>query len=373
MTGFDLMDAKLRIAPRGRRFADRRPLLAAPALAQDAANLPATRRRAPMATASPTPMTLPPTRTASAGAPEEQTAEDIVVTGFRASLTAALERQARRDRHHRRHQGRGHRRLPRQQPRRIDPAHSGRRHQPRPGRRPQHHRARPRPGLHPRAHQRHRGRSARPAAPTPAAAPTAAARSTSTSSPPSCSTRSRCARPPRPMSRKARSAPPSICRRRGRSTIATTSPSSARRRSATTTSPTRSTRASPPWSRPSSPTASSASCSRPPIASAASVEEGPSTVRWERGTDNGGFAPASTLPAARRQGFAFFHPRIPRYDSYRYTTERLGLTGSLQFAADRRTLLTLRRALCATSSRTAPSNISRRSRSAARAPASRRP
>ncbi|HEX9946330.1 MAG TPA: TonB-dependent receptor [Allosphingosinicella sp.] len=70
-------------------------------------------------------------------------------------------------------------------------------------------------------------------------------------------------------------------------------------------------------------------------------EEGPSTVRWERGTDNGGFAPASTLPAGATQGFAFFHPRIPRYDSYRYSTERLGLTGSLQFQPADSTLLTL--------------------------------
>ena len=69
---------------------------------------------------------------------------------------------------------------------------------------------------------------------------------------------------------------------------------------------------------------------------------------------------------ARRQGFAFFHPRIPRYDSYRYKTERLGLTGSLQFQADRQHPADVRRALCATSSRTARSNISRRSRSAAR-------
>ncbi|HYG46455.1 MAG TPA: TonB-dependent receptor [Allosphingosinicella sp.] len=68
-------------------------------------------------------------------------------------------------------------------------------------------------------------------------------------------------------------------------------------------------------------------------------EEGPSTVRWERGTDNGGFAPASTLPAGAST-FAFFHPRIPRYDSYRYSTERLGLTGSLQFQPADSTLLT---------------------------------
>jgi len=69
-------------------------------------------------------------------------------------------------------------------------------------------------------------------------------------------------------------------------------------------------------------------------------EEGPSTVRWERGTDNGGFAPASTLPTGAQQGFAFFHPRIPRYDSYRYQTERLGLTGSIQWQPTDSTLLT---------------------------------
>ncbi|HEY0114157.1 MAG TPA: TonB-dependent receptor [Allosphingosinicella sp.] len=70
------------------------------------------------------------------------------------------------------------------------------------------------------------------------------------------------------------------------------------------------------------------------------VEEGPSTVRWERNTDNGGFAAASTLPTGATAGTPYFHPRIPRYDSYRYQTERLGLTGSLQFQVTDRTLLT---------------------------------
>ncbi len=70
-------------------------------------------------------------------------------------------------------------------------------------------------------------------------------------------------------------------------------------------------------------------------------EEGPSTVRWERGTDNGGFAAGSALPTGAQQGFAFFHPRIPRYDSYQYKTERLGLTGSVQFQPTDRTLVTV--------------------------------
>jgi iron complex outermembrane receptor protein len=71
------------------------------------------------------------------------------------------------------------------------------------------------------------------------------------------------------------------------------------------------------------------------------LEEGPSTVRWERGTDNGGFAPASTLPQGATQGNAFFHPRIPRYDSYSYQTERLGLTGSVQWQPSDATLVSL--------------------------------
>lgn len=71
------------------------------------------------------------------------------------------------------------------------------------------------------------------------------------------------------------------------------------------------------------------------------TEEGPSTVRWERGTDNGGFAATSTLPTGASQGFAFFHPRIPRYDSYRYDNKRLGLTGTVQWAPQESTLLTL--------------------------------
>jgi TonB-dependent receptor len=69
-------------------------------------------------------------------------------------------------------------------------------------------------------------------------------------------------------------------------------------------------------------------------------EEGPSTVRWERGIDNGGFAAASTLPSGATN-FQFFHPRIPRYDSYRYETERLGVTGSIQWQPSDATLLTL--------------------------------
>ncbi len=70
-------------------------------------------------------------------------------------------------------------------------------------------------------------------------------------------------------------------------------------------------------------------------------EEGPSTVRWERGLDNGGFAPASAVPQGATPGFNFFHPRIPRYDSYQYQTERLGMSGSIQWQPSDATLLSL--------------------------------
>jgi TonB-dependent receptor len=79
------------------------------------------------------------------------------------------------------------------------------------------------------------------------------------------------------------------------------------------------------------------------------LEEGPSTVRWEPGAEagttpprpvNGGFNPASTLPSGATD-FTFFHPRIPRYDSYSYETKRLGITGSIQWQPSDATLLTL--------------------------------
>jgi TonB-dependent receptor len=59
-------------------------------------------------------------------------------------------------------------------------------------------------------------------------------------------------------------------------------------------------------------------------------DDGASTVRWQKG----GFttlAPGYTGPALADLNAAF-HPRIPRYDMYRNEQERLGVTGSLQFA-----------------------------------------
>ena len=59
------------------------------------------------------------------------------------------------------------------------------------------------------------------------------------------------------------------------------------------------------------------------------VEEGSDSVRWAGGTTNGGFSAASPFAAAR--GADIYHPRIPRYNSYRSEQERLGVTGSIQF------------------------------------------
>ncbi|MCL6698592.1 TonB-dependent receptor [Sphingomonas sp. NSE70-1] len=70
------------------------------------------------------------------------------------------------------------------------------------------------------------------------------------------------------------------------------------------------------------------------------MEEGPSTVRWEPASSNGGFHATSTRPTGATDN-NYFHPRIPRYDSYKYDTERLGLTGTLQFEPTDRTMITI--------------------------------
>ncbi|MEI9850930.1 MAG: TonB-dependent receptor plug domain-containing protein [Sphingomonas sp.] len=100
-------------------------------------------------------------------------------------------------------------------------------------------------------------------------------------------------------------------------------------------------------------------------------EEGPSTVRWERGTDNGGFAPASATPTGAQQGMAFF-TRASR------ATTPISIRPSGWASPDRSSSSPGRRRWSRStrsmpiSSRSGPSNISRRCRSAARARASRR-
>jgi TonB-dependent receptor len=59
------------------------------------------------------------------------------------------------------------------------------------------------------------------------------------------------------------------------------------------------------------------------------IEEGHSTVRWDRGTSSGNFSAASPFAAARSADV--FHPRIPRYGVLEHDQQRIGVTGSLQF------------------------------------------
>jgi len=72
-------------------------------------------------------------------------------------------------------------------------------------------------------------------------------------------------------------------------------------------------------------------------------DEGSSTVRWQAG---GGFGPLdATYPATGAptlaQINASFRPRIPRYDKYEHEQERLGLTAALQFAPSDRATISL--------------------------------
>ncbi len=67
------------------------------------------------------------------------------------------------------------------------------------------------------------------------------------------------------------------------------------------------------------------------------VEEGSSTVRWQ----NAGFGAASGTPDTLAQINAAFHPRIPRYDHYDGTQQRLGITGALQWRPSNATELSL--------------------------------
>lgn len=85
-----------------------------------------------------------------------------------------------------------------------------------------------------------------------------------------------------------------------------------------------------------------------------SLEEGASTVRWQR-QSNCTVTPANCFqdvlgqtaatPAGSRPDYdavnAAFHPRIPRYDVYQHTQERLGVTGALQWTPTADTSATL--------------------------------
>ncbi|WP_116808820.1 TonB-dependent receptor [Steroidobacter cummioxidans] len=69
------------------------------------------------------------------------------------------------------------------------------------------------------------------------------------------------------------------------------------------------------------------------------LDEGSSTVRWQNGA---GLAADSSAPGLNAtQLSAAFRPRIPRYDIYQHDQDRLGLTGSLQWAPTDRTTISL--------------------------------
>jgi iron complex outermembrane receptor protein len=78
------------------------------------------------------------------------------------------------------------------------------------------------------------------------------------------------------------------------------------------------------------------------------LEEGANITRWSAGGANGGFNSASTINgytigqinnASATTGL--FHPRLPAYVSYDHNTERLGLTGALQWRPDDKSTVTL--------------------------------
>jgi len=77
------------------------------------------------------------------------------------------------------------------------------------------------------------------------------------------------------------------------------------------------------------------------------LEEGANITRWSAGGANGGFNSASTIDGFTidqinntSAATGLFHPRLPSYVQYDHNTERLGLTGSLQFRPDDRSTIT---------------------------------
>jgi TonB-dependent receptor len=72
-----------------------------------------------------------------------------------------------------------------------------------------------------------------------------------------------------------------------------------------------------------------------------SLEEGASTVRWQNGTGSGAGFGSETTGYTLAQLNAAFRPRIPRYDVYQHEQERLGITGALQWRPSNATEVTL--------------------------------
>jgi iron complex outermembrane receptor protein len=72
------------------------------------------------------------------------------------------------------------------------------------------------------------------------------------------------------------------------------------------------------------------------------LEEGPSTVRWDLGSSSGGYNVASAIPGVTTaQLNNSFHARIPRYGRLTHEQDRLGLTGSMQWQPNDANLINL--------------------------------
>jgi len=72
-----------------------------------------------------------------------------------------------------------------------------------------------------------------------------------------------------------------------------------------------------------------------------SLEEGASTVRWQSGTAAGSGFGAENTSYTLAQLNSAFRPRIPRYDVYQHEQERIGITAALQWEPSNATEFTL--------------------------------
>ncbi|MEJ0085587.1 MAG: TonB-dependent receptor [Pseudomonadota bacterium] len=71
------------------------------------------------------------------------------------------------------------------------------------------------------------------------------------------------------------------------------------------------------------------------------ADEGTSTVRWAPGAGFGPLDPTYTGTATLAEINAAYRPRIPRYDKYEHDQQRLGVTAGLQFAPSESTTFSL--------------------------------
>ena len=259
------------------------------------------------------------------------------------------------DRHRRRDRRRGHRRVPRPEPRRIAAAHSRRLD---PARRAARAARSPSAASAPQfTRVRVNGLETLSTTATDgAAAPTATAPSTSTSSPPSCSPRSSSTRPPKPRSTKARSARSSISTpaiplggKRGFTLVGSAQasyndlsknvgPRVAGLLSWKSEDGTFGVAVSAAYQK--TDTLELGNNTRALGAGALRLGRTARPASTTDRTDANGRAPptpaASTARAPPCDSVALaFHPRIPRYGEVGHDRERLGLTGSVQWATER--------------------------------------